>query len=1605
MSSEQRKNISRKATTPVVRYDAKNCNGKDNFYLRKKDGKKKDEWKLEKSSRRKQSKYGPQEGVEIISTIKDSFDDLATFAGVELPDCVGRHIEGVAALLLALQDCTTYQSFISTMFLYVRDFTDKSITSVIIGYVQEIITEQEMTKQGTNDPTWLTMLRDLQTNWSLVKGNKAFKQFSKLLGIIVTLGLCDASSLQFSIHGFKMFDEKLLDKHITAFDLADAIFGTVTYFAEGMYLCFQTGSIKPLLLNDFAVLELDEEYTRMVSWWNLVKNGNLERIEGVSDAEFSSRLDRLILQLKNVMASTTGLDKKLVTDKVTKCMGIKQELVTLKISSGTRRSPFAVELFGASSQGKTTFGDQLIDALMTSADLPVSKEYRVALNPGDKFFSNWTSDKLVAILDDMANEKSDFVEKPPTRAIIDICNNQMYYAPKAELEAKGKCFVEPEVVLVTTNKKDLDAGMYSNCPYSIQRRMDLIMTVKCKREFQRLDNAGNPCGVDSRKVREFYTTDGTYEPQSIENIWDITVEKAIPSTENRVGLYQPIVWRGEAMVDVPAWKAIACAIEHYTDHRTNQFAMMDAMKARSNTLKKCAFPMCKQLHGYCPDHPLNPTTDEIFCEEVFEKQFGIATAIAMRTTYRKITKRFTKDRDSFLTRLEDSATNVLYNKTNEFLKKWDWMCLVPEEYLDNPQFVDFVCWYYKEDMKSKQITLSWAALFFNLFVLYFRWDLFFFTLAMTVTFSKVFNTSRVKKDLINELKERNDNLPSIIKSTRDKYAKTICYGSAAIAGLYLIAKVYGSWRKLKPEQSALEPDSPEDIKARDAQPNVWAGVFQRTLPSAIQSGSISGLKLADLVQKNLRYASVKVNDTRVLMANVFFLKSNVLVIPDHYFESDSLLVTCYKENPTAGGGTFQTRLCKSASHKIPNTDLRICYSSTGGSYRDLTNYFPTGDLSDHGLIVQWRKRDGIVLTGKGYASIKLTSNGTCQFKGGEYTKLSMNTFNGMCGAVIVSDTKTGVITGIHLGGIQDRPQGCFGTITVAQLKAAYEALQGVEGVILSGTAEQFTPQVLGKDILLSTPLHPKSPMNYLPTGSQFEYYGTCPGAVTSRSDVRKTPISEKVADICGVKNIWGAPKMKPEWFGWQTCLANASHAGKPFPHDLLAVSVRDYKEPLLKLIKSRDWKISPLSDHNNLNGIPGCKFIDAINLSTSIGYPLTGAKTKYVEDVDPDENGKLNRKFDKVIKDEIDRVESFYKKGQRAYTVAKACKKDEVLPVAKGKCRIFYGNPIALTFLVRKYYLPVLRFLQMNPLTSECAVGINCHGPEWDEFYKHATSFGEDRLFGGDYGKYDQKIPSQLLFAALRILIDLAREKDYSEDDLRVMETMTGDLVYSLIAFNGDLVGLQEGTHISGNSLTVILNGICGSLNLRNYFYTKYSHDIKFRDAAHMMTYGDDNIGSVHPAYPEFNIKGCSEFLASYGQIYTMPDKESELRPYLEPGEFEFLKRFNVYHPRLKMNIGALLDKSVFKSLHCYMRPKGCVNTPEQACALNIDTGLREWFNHGPEKYEFRRQQMKEVAAQADISHLCTLLDETYEDRVDNWEYTYTDRQKVERSQESFTTQ
>lgn len=1528
--------------------------------------------------------FVPHIGTEQDSSFMLGFNQviaaLSARTGQRISDGLLAEFEGIAALFVALRGTVDYTSALATVILYLRKFSDKAVTTQVLQYFKEAFLPQA----GNEDPTiakadWLAMMKNIYTNWTQVKNNKFFGHLSKLMGVLITMEMCKASSLTFSIKDMKLFEPDMKVIHGNAIDVIDAALGSVSFFVDVLSLCWDKKSLRPLLVSDQAALELDFEYAEICSYWELVKNGNLMRFKGITDHEFDRRLEKLATSVNALLPSLRAFDKKLMNDKYMKLLFIKNDYIGLKISSGTRAAPFAIELFGSSSQGKSTIAEQLISAMLTSADWPTDKEFQATYNASDKYMSTWTTDKLVMLIDDVANEKSNFVERPPTRPIIDICNNMPFYANMADLNSKGKIFVEPKIVVVTTNVKDLDARVYSNNPYSIQRRMHIVITVKAKKEFQRIDSNGKCMGINSSLVDASYPKG---EQPLFDDIWELTLEHAVPPQDISCQAgYEPFVHNDKPLINVSFKEALNFVIEQHQLHIIAQNNILERMRKRENLATKCNIDGCCQIKGYCATH------------EKLEPQWGEAIMSNIFNVGKSAISKVSDDIIGSGAAVEALASIAILRAGREFAKRWDWINFVPTPWVENTYF-QYMC------MASSYESLRWSYIRHSCL----NWGL--AGMASTCCWRKgktqfaICATSTLvgclalQKNMVKtiERKYRNDLLSrntvgTIIGEMRDKHVSNICKAGGIVAVLYGFSRVYKAWRQTFRVEAhgSLEPKTQMEIDLRDQESNQWTEIVERSLPVQGIAKNTTAKQLKGLVATNLMYGTVICKEG-TMAVNCMFVRTNVMLIPQHYFDQEELKITFRKEDPLKGGGMFAAKLSKSMSYFIPDTDLALCYVPSGGSMKLLSRFLPSGEVNRSEFLFMHRNMDGTMIEAQGLGKYCNTGHTNKSFRGIEYDGLTIDTKPGMCGSVLLSKTRP-VILGYHLGGQTGTPRGCAGILTLERYKEGLAFLRAQEGVLVTGTAEHFDKEVMGVTILTGKPCHDKSPLRYQPHNSQIEWFGTCPGHSTFKSQGIKTKITKHVEDVMGAPNIYNTPTESPQWMGWQICLHNMATPAIPYNPEILAAAVVDYKSGLSEIFGSDLWKNSrPLYDYENWNGVPGRKFLDRVKANTSVGFPLKGKKEIYLEEIE------LFGAYTKVvqptpiIQNEIDRMSGCYKREERGYPIAKACKKDEIL--TKDKCRIFYSNPVALTFLIRKYFLPLLRVLQFNPKMSECAVGVNSHGPEWNELYEHVLTYGEDRLFGGDYGKYDQKLSSQLLLASLRVLIDFARCCDYSEEDLRVMETMSGDLVYAVIAYNGDLIGLTEGTHISGNSLTVILNGICGSLNMRCY-YLSHPRKVPFRDAVKLMTYGDDNIGSVRKDIDNFTIKGASEYLAEYGQIYTMPDKESALLDFLPFEQFEFLKRFSVFHPKLGCHVGALVDKSCYKMLHYYLRDKSPEHSEELACAMNIDTACSEWFNHGEEIYENRREELREVAKRAEISHLCMNLDKTYNDKVLIWKDKY----------------
>jgi hypothetical protein len=264
------------------------------------------------------------------------------------------------------------------------------------------------------------------------------------------------------------------------------------------------------------------------------------------------------------------------------------------------------------------------------------------------------------------------------------------------------------------------------------------------------------------------------------------------------------------------------------------------------------------------------------------------------------------------------------------------------------------------------------------------------------------------------------------------------------------------------------------------------------------------------------------------------------------------------------------------------------------------------------------------------------------------------------------------------------------------------------------------------------------------------------------------------------------------------------------------------------------------------------------------------------------------------------------------------------------------------------------------------------------------SKFGKDRILAGDYSKYDLRMPASLIIAAFKVLINIAEKcGTYSKKDIVIMKGICTEIAYSCVAYNGDII-IHTGSNPSGQNLTVYINCIVNSLLLRCAYYHMYpaldGNPEPFRHNCAAMTYGDDMKGSVREGCDWFNHISYADFLRQRDMVFTMPDKESEPTPYMTDSDADFLKRHNRYNPDTKLIHGLLDESSIFKSLHTVLKSKAV--SPLDQSAMNIDGALREWWQYGKEMYEMRREQMTRVAEKANITHMCTELSVSYEDRL-----------------------
>lgn len=399
--------------------------------------------------------------------------------------------------------------------------------------------------------------------------------------------------------------------------------------------------------------------------------------------------------------------------------------------------------------------------------------------------------------------------------------------------------------------------------------------------------------------------------------------------------------------------------------------------------------------------------------------------------------------------------------------------------------------------------------------------------------------------------------------------------------------------------------------------------------------------------------------------------------------------------------------------------------------------------------------------------------------------------------------------------------------------------------------------------------------------------------------------------------------------------------------------------------------------------------MEVMNVNGSVGEPFNKPLKQFCIQVDTP-IGLQYEMTTNMFWEEAEAMKRNYLKGNRAYPIFALFPKIEPTPLDKDKVRNILNPELAHKLVAREVLLPTLCFIERYRYESECAVGINPYGHEWDELYKRF--FDHKRCFAMDYSAYDLRMSAQIALAVYGIMAYVAKQLSEDPHTASYVYGIATDATYPLINVSGEMLE-PRGSFTSGSVETSVRNSIANSLLLRVAYYCAYAKYKPrfwwsapqfvppFRQNVFLLVYGDDNIGCVRRQCSWFNMKTVQAMLGEFGYVVTDADKSQRVPDFINLKNVDFLKRGFVYNPELGFWVGALHYDSILKRLVSVLRPTAPL-TVRQITLQNIDSALDEWFLYGRFTYENKRSSLKIAIANSPENCITPSLEMCYEQRL-----------------------
>jgi hypothetical protein len=154
-----------------------------------------------------EAEYDAQVGFESLNLTNMVLDTLINQLGIKNSDDIVKEVEGLTLLFISISKSTDYKGALAILGLYIRDKFDTSISKQILSYMTEIMDYNPQSSDEEADPSWLSFVKDVKSNWLQCKSSSFFKNFTRLLSVVVMSGLYRVSDLTFQLKDLKLLSQ------------------------------------------------------------------------------------------------------------------------------------------------------------------------------------------------------------------------------------------------------------------------------------------------------------------------------------------------------------------------------------------------------------------------------------------------------------------------------------------------------------------------------------------------------------------------------------------------------------------------------------------------------------------------------------------------------------------------------------------------------------------------------------------------------------------------------------------------------------------------------------------------------------------------------------------------------------------------------------------------------------------------------------------------------------------------------------------------------------------------------------------------------------------------------------------------------------------------------------------------------------------------------------------------------------------------------------------------------------------------------------------------------------------------------------------------------